>query len=725
MNSRESTKVLGSVGMVVLLVLSVFAGGIAFTDTASAASTPYVDILGDDTPPASQNVSYNIALNESDNVTNLISWSVEGGNGTASLYTVSDAGTGTITYAAIQNASWSNGGTYNITATVETIDGTQATDTLPVTVQSQNDAPNPSLSRYYWANDTDSDGVVDLNELVKTSDNLVVDKSTIYVAYNISDNDDPTWTFEQTDTAAAQNATISAFSGPLYEIDIPDVGSNYYGFTLNVTDSYGSTGSDTIYIDTSDESPPTVDLSTGGIGGGISFLTPGKYTYTLGDVGIWDTGDRYSFSQASDEGRIVNYTWVLENRSSGQTQDFYGPTFSYEFEEPKDYNFTLTVTDDNGTSASGTVELYDTTDGPAANAGGPYSVELGNNVTFDGSSSVGNITSYTWTIPDWNGDGQDEIWTGISPMISPTSTGTYNITLEVVDDTGATDTSNSTLDVTPGVNDAPVADAGSDFNSSNYNFDLNGQNSSDPENDSLNYSWVVTSKPNGAVVNITDSTSSVTDVSVDTNGVYTFELTADDGELADTDSVSVTVEVPNNPPVVTASADLSTVEVGDIASLFANVSDPDGHAISNVDGMPIWTVVNKPVGSSVTFPDPYLFDAASSFDAAGNYTLRATVEDQYGETTNDTIVIEVIEPLTETSTETSTESSTETSDSVFLGGDGGGSGDGGHSLFWQIFFSLIFVGIPVIGMYTIYRYVRDKGGELQIIQDIQKWGEKR
>jgi len=66
-----------------------------------------------------------------------------------------------------------------------------------------------------------------------------------------------------------------------------------------------------------------------------------------------------------------------------------------------------------------------------------------------------------------------------------------------------------------------------------------------------------------------------------------------------------------------------------------------------------------------------------------------------------------------------------TTEEAVIGGDGGGSGDGGLSLFWQILFSLIFVGIPVIGMYTIYRYVRDKGSELQIIQDIQKGGEKR
>ncbi len=85
---------------------------------------------------------------------------------------------------------------------------------------------------------------------------------------------------------------------------------------------------------------------------------------------------------------------------------------------------------------------------PVADAGGPYSAEAGQTVTFDGSNSYdpdldGSIVSYEWNF----GDGSSG--TGAAPMHSYTGAGTYNVILTVTDDKGAIDTDTTTVDVTP------------------------------------------------------------------------------------------------------------------------------------------------------------------------------------------------------------------------------------------------------------------------------------
>jgi len=80
--------------------------------------------------------------------------------------------------------------------------------------------------------------------------------------------------------------------------------------------------------------------------------------------------------------------------------------------------------------------LTDINYGPIADADGPYTCELGQTITFDGSKSYdtdGTIVSYQWTF----GDGTTG--TGVSPTHKYSNYGTYTVTLLVTDDDGATD----------------------------------------------------------------------------------------------------------------------------------------------------------------------------------------------------------------------------------------------------------------------------------------------
>jgi hypothetical protein len=152
----------------------------------------------------------------------------------------------------------------------------------------------------------------------------------------------------------------------------------------------------------------------------------------------------------ASSGNIVSYVWSDTN---GQIAT--GATPQVQFQVGV-YNLTLTVTDDQGATATDEVVIT-VTEGasqntpPVANAGTDQTVTDGDNngsevVSLDGSASSdsdGNIVSYVWS--DTNG----QIATGVSPQVQ-FAVGTHNVTLTVTDDQGAAATDDMVITVNPG-----------------------------------------------------------------------------------------------------------------------------------------------------------------------------------------------------------------------------------------------------------------------------------
>ena len=189
------------------------------------------------------------------------------------------------------------------------------------------------------------------------------------------------------------------------------------------------------------------------------------------------------------------------------------------------------------------------------------------------------------------------------------------------------------------VNQPPAADAGADLAVSEGSVvNLNGSSSSDPDGDSLSYSWTA---PQGITLRNADTAApSFTAPSVASDTPYTITLAVSDGAATDTDTMVVTVRnalallpPPNQPPAADAGED-QTVREG--ATVYLNgfaSSDPDGDSITYG-----WTISPSVTLKNADAPAPSF--TAPDISADTDYTLTLTVSDGTDVTT-DTVVVTV------------------------------------------------------------------------------------
>ncbi|HET7436830.1 MAG TPA: PKD domain-containing protein [Thermoanaerobaculia bacterium] len=174
----------------------------------------------------------------------------------------------------------------------------------------------------------------------------------------------------------------------------------------------------------------------------------------------------------------------------------------------------------------------------------------------------------------------------------------------------------------PPVNRPPAVDAGADTTVTLPDVvALNGNATDDglPAGSTLAYQWSRVSGP--AEVTFGDQQKAVASAAFTVPGTYVLRLTANDGQLASSDEVTVTVKPRNVAPVVNAGADLN-IELPATASLHGDVQD---------DGLPQGTVASKwtKVGGAgnVTFADERAPITTATFSVAGTYVLRLTADD--------------------------------------------------------------------------------------------------
>jgi VCBS repeat-containing protein len=299
---------------------------------------------------------------------------------------------------------------------------------------------------------------------------------------------------------------------------------------------------------------------------------------------------------------------------------------------------------------------------PTADAGGPYLIQSGDDLTLSGAGSfdpdAGDLISYAWDIDN---DGLFDDAVGVSPTLTTAELNTlgltgglYTIGLQVTDSFGASATDTASVRI----NRVPVADAGGPYTvQQGDDVTLSGAASTDPDaalGDSIiSYAWDIDN--DGEYDDKFGVSPTVTSAELAgfgmTNGAYTIGLQISDsfgGAGTDTATLTVLVDNGNHPP--TANADLASAIASQARAInvVANDTDPDAGAVLSVDAASLPALSANGAALSVNGDGTVQYDPTNSAvlqALAANEplddTFSYTVKDQFGASSTATVTVHV------------------------------------------------------------------------------------
>ncbi len=250
-------------------------------------------------------------------------------------------------------------------------------------------------------------------------------------------------------------------------------------------------------------------------------------------TGTFDAAHFDASGSSDPDGTIAAYEWSFGDGTTGS-----GATVDHTFAAAGTYQVTLTVTDNRGARTSLTQQFQ----AKAPNAAPVAAFTSTANflaASFDASTSSdpdGTISSYSWAF----GDGQ--VGLGKAVTHNYTAAGTYQVSLTVTDNDGASTTKVDSITVTAPPNQPPVASFTT--SASGLSLTVNGSASSDPDGTVSSYAWDFGDGATGTGSTKTHDYAQA--------GSYTVKLTVTDDKGA-TGQTTSTVTV-NSQPVLASDS---------------------------------------------------------------------------------------------------------------------------------------------------------------------------
>ncbi|MBI4868383.1 MAG: hypothetical protein HY816_15665 [Candidatus Wallbacteria bacterium] len=274
----------------------------------------------------------------------------------------------------------------------------------------------------------------------------------------------------------------------------------------------------------------------------------------------------------------------------------------------------------------------DTNSTPSANAGADAAGRVGISSSFLGAGAdldPRDVLFFNWildrrpstSVTRFNNPGRPSF------NFRPDVDGTYQFTIQVNDGTAARLDS---VQLTVAPNRSPVANAGPDQSPLPGNVvTLDGRGSSDPDGDTLTYTWTFLSVPVGSNINngsLLNPRTANPGFTPDVAETYIITLTVSDGQVSASDQVEIVARGTNNPPVANAGPPRRSRRQAPVTLDGRASRDPDGQALSYT-----WSFSSVPAGSSIanTSLSPNANAATPTFtpDLGGNYLLSLVVSD--------------------------------------------------------------------------------------------------
>lgn len=328
----------------------------------------------------------------------------------------------------------------------------------------------------------------------------------------------------------------------------------------------------------------------------------------------------------------LTHTWSKLNGPGNVTfTDAASLTTSASYSAFGTYTLRLTASDGEFTVSDDVTIIVDKTPGniaPSVNAGADATltdpvntITLSGVATDDGIPSGASIT-YAWTQVSGPAAASFADAGAASTNVTFSAYGVYVLRLTASDtELTASDDVTVTYRKTPD-NLAPVVSAGNDATITTSSTTLTGTASDDglPAGSSISVAWSKVSGPGN--VAFANAASLSTTATFSAFGVYVLRLTASDGELANSDTVTIRYEGTNQAPVVNAGADRVAI-VAKPATLSGTITDDNLPLGATVTAQ--WTKVSGP--GTVTFGNAASASTTALFSELGVYVLRLTASD--------------------------------------------------------------------------------------------------